>query len=168
MFRPSSFWWMFGRTCQMVIFVPELWNPQYPLGTYASIKISSFKKVNQKSPSLWAVPQFLTSVTVDFRWMFETVASGLNQSVILNLKYFLWFLLKSVGSGNSVLEKKIYLIRKFLKNRRRTSEVQKKNIRTEQWLSLFEFTVTHYLYTGQIRSSFSNWCFELDNNNSIL
>ena len=158
---------MFGSTdghfCSL-----KLCNSRYPLETYASIKISSLKKANQKSPSLWTVPQFLTSVTINFRRISETAASCSNQSVILNLKYFLWFLLKSDGSGNSVLEKKIYLIRKFLKNRRRTSEVQKKNIRTEQWLSLFEFTVTHYLYTGQIRSSFSNWCFELDNNNSIL
>ena len=50
-------------------------------------------------------------------------------------------------------------------NRRWTSEVQKKNIRKEQWLSLFEFTVTHNLYTGQERSScrlYWNYAFKIE------
>ena len=50
-------------------------------------------------------------------------------------------------------------------NRRWTSEVQKKNIRKEQCLSLFEFTVTHNLYTGQERSScrlYWNYAFKIE------
>ena len=53
-------------------------------------------------------------------------------------------------------------------NRRWTSEVQNTNIRKEQWLSLFEFTVTHNLYTGQERSSCGlYWNYKISKLNSV-